>query len=290
MATLGEVIRQTQDKLEAESIPDARLEAEVLLINILQVPRHRIYAYQEQELNAQQGQLLDRLVERRLKREPLAYILGHKEFYGLNLTVTPGVMIPRPETELLVEQTLFLALMQMGETELVIVDPGTGCGGISINLAMHLPMARIFATELYPEALKVAEYNIGAHNVADRVTLLQGDLLEPLPVEANIIVANLPYICSDQIPGLQPEIQWEPREALDGGPDGLDVIRRLLHQAQEKLKPGGVMILEIDPQQVQPLEQLAQQLFPEATTSTEQDLGHLDRLFIVDLGRPEADF
>ena len=104
MATLGEVIRQTQDKLEVANIPDARLEAEVLLINILQVHRHRIYAYQEQELNAQQGQLLDRLVERRLKREPLAYILGRKEFYGLNLAVTPAVMIPRPETELLVEQ------------------------------------------------------------------------------------------------------------------------------------------------------------------------------------------
>ena len=290
MATLGEVIRQTQDKLEVANIPDARLEAEVLLINILQVHRHRIYAYQEQELNAQQGQLLDRLVERRLKREPLAYILGRKEFYGLNLAVTPAVMIPRPETELLVEQTLFLALMQMGETELVIADPGTGCGGISINLAMHLPAARIFATELSPEALKVAEYNITAHNVADRVTLLQGDLLEPLPVEANIIVANLPYVCSDEIPGLQPEIQWEPREALDGGPDGLDVIRRLLYQAQEKLKPGGVMILEIDPQQVQPLEELAQQLFPEASISTEQDLAHLDRIIVVDLGRSEADF
>ena len=178
----------------------------------------------------------------------------------------------------------------MGETELVIADPGTGCGGISINLAMHLPAARIFATELSPEALKVAEYNITAHNVADRVTLLQGDLLEPLPVEANIIVANLPYICSDEIPGLQPEIQWEPREALDGGPDGLDVIRRLLYQAQEKLKPGGVMILEIDPQQVQPLEELAQQLFPEASISTEQDLAHLDRIIVVDLGRSEADF
>ena len=173
-------------------------------------------------------------------------------------------MIPRPETELLVEQTLFMALMHMESGEMVIVEPGTGCGAISINLAIHLPMARIYATELYPGALKLAEYNIAAHNVADRITLLPGDLLEPVQEMADVIVANLPYISSDQISTLQPEIQWEPREALDGGADGLDVIRRLLYQAQHKLKQNGVMILEIDPHQVGPLDELASQLFPNA--------------------------
>ena len=285
MVALGEVIRQTHHTLEAAGIPDARLEAEVLLINVLQMPRHRIYAYQEQEVTSQQSELLARLVERRLKREPLAYILGHKEFYGIDLAVRPGVMIPRPETELLVEQTLFLALMHMEAGDLVIAEPGTGSGAISINLAIHLPMARIYATELHANALKVAQYNLQKHNVADRLTLLQGDLLEPVPEVADVIVANLPYISSDKIPGLQPEIQWEPQEALDGGPDGLDIIRRLLHQAQHQLKPDGVMILEIDPHQVQPLEELAQELFPDAATSTEQDLAHLDRVFTLDLSR-----
>ena len=287
MAPLGETIRQTQHTLEAAGIPDARLEAEVLLVNVLQIPRHRIYAFQEQELSAQQQQLLDRLVARRLKREPLAYILQHKEFYGIDLAVGPGVLIPRPETELLVEQALFLALMHMEAGDLVVAEPGTGSGAISINLAIHLPMARIYATELYPEAAKIAGYNVERHNVADRVTLLQGDLLEPIPEMVDMIVANLPYIPTGVIAGLQPEIQWEPREALDGGVDGLDTIRRLLHQAQQKLKPTGVAILEIDPDQAQPLEELARELFPTASISVEQDLAHQDRIFVVDLSRPE---
>ena len=287
MVVLGEVIRQTQHSLESVGIPEARLEAEVLLINVLRVPKHHLYAYQEQELTSQQGQVLARFLERRLKREPLAYLLGHKEFYGVDLAVGPGVMIPRPETELLVEQTLFMALMHMESGEMVIVEPGTGCGAISINLAIHLPMARIYATELYPGALKLAEYNIAAHNVADRITLLPGDLLEPVQEMADVIVANLPYISSDQISTLQPEIQWEPREALDGGADGLDVIRRLLYQAQHKLKQNGVMILEIDPHQVGPLDELASQLFPNAAVTTEQDLSRHDRICIVDLSRSE---
>ncbi len=287
MVDVREVIRQIQDRLDQAGIPDARLEAEVLLTNVLQMPRHRIYAYQEQELTSQQEELLDRLMERRLSREPLAYILGHKEFYGIDLAVGPAVMIPRPETESLVEQALFLALMHMEAGQMVVADPGTGTGAISINLAIHLPMARIYATEQSVEAARVAEYNIQRHNVADRVTLLQGDLLDPIPEMVDVIVANLPYVLSDEIPELQPEVLWEPRLALDGGPDGLDVIRRLLDQARHKLKPQGVMLLEIDPRQVQSLEDLARRFFPTASISTEQDLAHRDRIFILDLGRVE---
>ncbi len=287
MVALGVVIRQTQETLESASIPDARLEAEILLINILRVPRHRIYAFQEQELTSHEEELLARSLERRLKREPLAYILGHKEFYGVDLAVRPGALVPRPETELLVEQTLFLSLVHMEGGQMVIAEPGTGSGAISINLAIHLPMARIYATELYQEAVEVAEYNISRHNVADRVTLLQGDLLEPVPEMADIIVANLPYLSSDAIPNLQPEVQWEPREALDGGVDGLDIIKRMMHQARHKLRQNGVMILEIDPHQVQPLEKLALELFPGANISVEQDLARLDRIFIIDLSRSD---
>jgi release factor glutamine methyltransferase len=287
MVALGVVIRQTQETLESASIPDARLEAEILLINILRVPRHRIYAFQEQELTSHEEELLARSLERRLKREPLAYILGHKEFYGVDLAVRPGALVPRPETELLVEQTLFLSLVHMEGGQMVIAEPGTGSGAISINLAIHLPMARIYATELYQEAVEVAEYNISRHNVADRVTLLQGDLLEPVPEMADIVVANLPYLSSDAIPNLQPEVQWEPREALDGGVDGLDIIKRMMHQARHKLRQNGVMILEIDPHQVQPLEKLALELFPGANISVEQDLARLDRIFIIDLSRQD---
>ena len=285
MPAVRDVIRQTQETLETAEIPDARLEAELLLTTTLQMPRHRIYAHQEEEVSSHQAELLASLIERRLKREPLAYILGYRDFYGVQLAVGPGVMVPRPETELLVEHTLFMALMHMEAGELVIAEPGTGCGAISVNLAIHLPMARIYATEHSGEALAVAQHNIARHNVADRVTLLHGDLLEPLPEIPDVIVANLPYIPSDRIPTLQPEIQWEPNDALDGGHDGLDVIRRLLQQAQAKLKETGVIILEIDPEQVQPLEELALELFPTASTSVEQDLARLDRMFTIDFNR-----
>ena len=283
MAAIGDVVRETQRAFEGVAIPDARLEAEIIVTNVLQMPRQHLYAYREEELTSRQEQLLRQFVERRLKREPLAYILGHKEFYGLDLAVGPGVLVPRPETELLVEQALFLSMMRMESGDLVIAEPGTGSGAVSVNLAIHLPMARIYATELHPAAMNVARFNVRKHNVADRVTLIQGSLLEPVQETADIIVANLPYVPSGEIATLQPEIQWEPREALDGGPDGLDVIRSLLQQSHSKIKDTGVIILEIDPRQVQPLEELAREIFPSATTITEQDLAHLDRVFMINL-------
>ncbi len=283
MAALGDAVQQTHAALEAAEIPDARLEAELLLTNVLSVPRHRIYAFQEQELTPKETELLASLLERRLTREPLAYILGHKEMYGVDLAIGPGVMVPRPETELLVERCLFLGMVRMEEGDLVIAEPGTGSGGISINLAMHLPVARVYATDLSTEALKIAEINVRMHNVQDRVTLLHGDLLDPVTEPVDLVVANLPYIPSDRIATLQPEVQREPREALDGGPDGLDVIRRLLRQSRDKLKGTGVMVLEIDPEQVQPLTDEALAIFPGATITVEKDLGRLDRMFVLEL-------
>jgi release factor glutamine methyltransferase len=284
MAALGDAVQQTHAALEAAGIPDARLEAELLLTNVLSVPRHRIYAFQEQELTPKETELLASLLERRLTREPLAYILGHKEMYGVDLAIGPGVMVPRPETELLVERCLFLGMVRMEEGDLVIAEPGTGSGGISINLAMHLPVARVYATDLSTEALKIAEINVRMHNVQDRVTLLHGDLLDPVTEPVDLVVANLPYIPSDRIATLQPEVQREPREALDGGPDGLDVIRRLLRQSRDKLKGTGVMVLEIDPEQVQSLTDEALAIFPGATITVEKDLGRLDRMFVLELG------
>jgi release factor glutamine methyltransferase len=285
MANLRQVVQQTHRTLEAAGIPDARLEAEVAVMNVVRMPRQDLFARQEAEVSPQQERDLAQLLERRLKREPLAYILGRKEFYGVNLLVNSNVLIPRPETESLVEHALFMALMGMETPALVIADVGTGTGAIAINLALHLPRARIFAIDSSDAALDVASYNIRGHNVADRVTLLQGDLLEPLPEPVDLIVANLPYLPTDRIPTLQPEIQWEPRQALDGGADGLDAIRRLLAQAAGgKLKEAGVVLLELDPEQVPAVQALAQQLFPEAQTSVEQDLARRDRIFVINRG------
>lgn len=283
MPILRAVIQQTHRTLDACHIPDARLEAEVMLMNVLRMQRHDLFAQQELELSPPQEQALAQIMERRLRREPLAYILQYKEFYGVNLLVNPNVLIPRPETEGLVEHALFMALMGMETPDLVIADIGTGTGAIAVNLALHLPAARIYALDNADNVLDVAAYNIRAHNVTDRIALAKGDLLEPLPEPVDLILANLPYLPTDRIPTLAPEIRWEPAAALDGGPDGLDLIRRLLHQAQapDKLKPHGILLLELDPEQIPPIRELAAQLFPNAQTSIEQDLTRRDRILII---------
>ena len=283
MPSLRDVLQQTHRTLEASGIPDARLEAEVMVMNVLRLPRAALFSEQESEVAPPQEQDLAQILERRLTREPLAYILGYKEFYGINLLVNSDVLIPRPETEALVEHTLFMALMGMETPELVIADVGTGTGAVAVNLAIHLAMARIYAIDNFDPVLDVANYNIRSHNVADRVTLLKGDLLEPLPEPVDLVVANLPYLPTARIPTLQPEIQWEPAAALDGGPEGLDLMMRLLEQAAAgKLKDHGIILLEMDPEQVAPVTARKRpSLFPDAEVSVEKDLAQLDRMLVI---------
>ena len=284
MPLLREAVQQTHRSLEASHIPDARLEAEVMLMNVMRMQRHDLFSQQETEVTQQQEAALSQIMERRLKREPLAYILQYKEFYGINLLVNPNVLIPRPETECMVEHALFMALMGMETPQLEVADVGTGTGAIAVNLALHLPAARIFAVDCADEVLDVAAYNIRAHNVADRVMLGKGDLLDPVPGPVDLILANLPYIPSERLPNLQPEVRWEPQLALDGGPDGLDLIRRLLRQASAKLKDHGIILLELDPEQVPAVEALAQEIYPGAELSVEKDLARRDRIFVINRG------
>ncbi len=281
MAVLRTVIQDTHQKLEAAGIPDARLEAEVLVMNVMRLARQNMFSEQEAEVSGQQQAALDSHLERRFLREPLAYILGQREFYGISVMVTPAVLIPRPETEGLVEHALFMALMGMESTELTIADVGTGSGAIAINLAIHLPAAKIFAVDVDDAVLDVASFNIRAHGVADRVSLAIGDLLEAVPEPVDLIVANLPYIPTERLPTLQPEVQKEPALALDGGTDGLDLVRRLLTQAEDKLKDHGIILLELDPEQVPVVQELALKHFPGGSTSVEQDLAHLDRILAI---------
>ena len=281
MAVVREVIQQAHQTLEAAGIPDARLEAEVLVMSVMRMTRQNIFAQQETEVGSRLEQDLAVLLEQRLQRTPLAYILGYREFYGINVMVTPSVMVPRPETENMVEHTLFMALMGMETRELVIADVGTGSGAIAVNLAIHLPSAKIYAVDISEPALDVAAYNIRGHSVADRIRLGHGDLLDPVPEPVDVIVANLPYIPTGRIPTLQPEVQQEPVIALDGGPDGLDLVRRLLAQAPEKLKTPGIILMELDPEQFPAAEESARQHFPDADISAEQDLTHRDRILVV---------
>lgn len=287
MAVLRTVIQDTHQKLEEAGIPDARLEAEVLVMNVMRMPRQSIFAEQETEVSGQQQAALDELLERRYTREPLAYIMGQREFYGINVVLTPAVLIPRPESEGLVEHALFMAMMGMESTDLTIADVGTGSGAIAINLAIHLPMGRIYAVDVTDAVLDVAAYNIRAHGVGDRVTLAIGDLLDAVPEPVDLVVANLPYVPTDRIPTLQPEVQQEPVLALDGGPDGLDLIRRLLVQAEDKLKDHGIMLLEMDPEQIPVVAELALQHFPKGSTDVEKDLAGMDRILVIHRQKPE---
>ena len=296
MPILREGIQQSHRYLESLDIPDARLEAEVVVMNVLRMPRQEIFAQQEREITSQQEKDISAILDRRRQREPLAYIFGYKEFYGINLAVTPDVLIPRPETESMVEHALFMALMGMETPQLVIADVGTGTGAIAINLAIHLPAAHVYAIDNSEPALRAAAYNVLSHNVADRITLCYGDLLDALdeedgqsesPTMLDLIVANLPYIPSQRISTLQPEVQKEPRAALDGGEDGMEVIRRLFSQAGKHLKDTGVILLELDPDQVPAAQELAERYFPEAETAVEKDLAQMDRFFIVNRGPAE---
>jgi release factor glutamine methyltransferase len=287
MPVLRTVIQDTHQKLEAAGIPDARLEAEVLVMNVMRMARQSVFAEQDTEVSGQQQSALDAFLERRYLREPLAYILGQREFYGITVILTPAVLIPRPETEGLVEHALFMAMMGMESQELTIADVGTGSGAIAINLAIHLPAAKIFAVDVDDAVLDVAAYNVRAHGVGERVSLAIGDLLDAVPEPIDLIVANLPYIPTDRIPTLQPEVQQEPALALDGGPDGLDLIRRLLTQAEEKLKDTGIILLEMDPDQIPIIQELAFKHFPEGSTSVEKDLAGMDRILTIYRQAPE---
>ncbi len=281
MAVIRETIRETHRILEAADIPDARLEAEVMVMRVMRMTRQNIFSEQESEVPANVADDLAGIVAQRLERIPLAYILGYREFYGINVVVTTDVLIPRPETEGIVEHTLFMALMGMETRELSIADIGTGSGAIAVNLAIHLPAAKIYAVDISEPALDVAAWNIRAHSVADRVRLGHGDLLDAVPEPVDLIVANLPYIPTDRIATLQPEVQREPTGALDGGPDGLDLVRRMLAQAPEKLNSPGIILLELDPEQFPAAKAVALQHFPDAEITAEQDLSHRDRIMVI---------
>jgi release factor glutamine methyltransferase len=277
---VGQALRQATLELAANGIDDARLEAEVLLAHVLGRPRARLLAHPGHRLAASQAQRFGRLIALRAARWPLPYLTGRCEFYGLRLRVNRAVLIPRPETELLVEAAIN-RLRTTDRRPPRVVDVGTGSGAIAIALAKHLPGATVIATEASLPALRVAAYNCRRHGLADRVRLLWGELLQPLDQPVDLIVANLPYIPTGDLAGLPPEVQHEPRLALDGGPDGLDAVRRLLDQAPEYLKPGGALVLEIGAEQGPAARALAVARFPAAEVSVLKDYASLDRILAI---------
>ncbi len=267
-------------QLRNEGVESPRLDAELLLARVLGVNRAAILTRPEWRLTPKELTAFRRLVNRRAAREPLAYVVGHRAFYDLDLVVSPHVLVPRPETELLVERALELARRREGP--LRIADVGAGSGAIAVTLAVHLPAATVYALDDSQGALEVAAENARRHAVADRVHCRHGDLLAPLGQPVDLIAANLPYVTTEEWEGLAPEIRrYEPRAALDGGPDGLGIIRRLLAMAPPYLWPGGVLLLEIGASQGAAVAALAREHFPQAEVRVEQDYAGLDRLVIA---------
>ena len=247
-----EALHSTAKTLAANAVEEASLEAELLLMHAMDLGRTGLYVRLEEDLPSEYENALSNLVSRRLRREPAAYILGHREFYGLDFYVGPGVLIPRPETETLVEEAVTLAHRNFPSGDPVIADIGTGSGAVAVSLAHSYPKAKVYATDISARALDIAALNCVRHGV--RVELLQGDLLAPLPQAVNMIVANLPYVTDSDMDGLSDEIrEYEPSIALAGGKDGLDIVRRLIVDAPERLKSGGAVLVEVAPTQVDAL-------------------------------------
>jgi release factor glutamine methyltransferase len=271
--------------LQALETANPRLEAEALLQHALGLDRARLYQRLRDEMPPDKEPAYYDLVWRRLCGEPTPYIIGRADFYDIELAVAPVAAIPRPETELLVQEALTLAGERPQDIpRLTMADIGTGCGAIALALATHLPSAQIVATDISSAALALAQRNAEALGLASRVRFLLGDLLDPLDLPVDILVANLPYVTSAQWQGLPVEIRcYEPRQALDGGPDGLRIIERLLREAPAFLPSPAALLLEIGYDQGPPVLALASEVFPKAAIEVRKDLASLDRLVIVQL-------
>lgn len=273
-------------RAQLDAAPGAEpLDAALLLAHVLDLPRAALLAHPETPLSAGQRARFAALVTRRAAGEPVAYLTGRHAFYDRDFLVTPDVLIPRPETEHLIEAALNWARERADRgAGLRVVDVGTGSGAIAVTLAAHLPDASLHAIDCSPAALEVARRNADRAGVAGRIAFHQGDLLRPL-LEAgermDLIAANLPYIPSADLDTLD-VARYEPRLALDGGPDGLDAIRRLLEQATDALAASGLALLEIGAGQGARAAALAENAFPGAAIAVLADYAGHDRLLRVE--------
>ena len=269
---------------QLNSISDTpALEASVLLAYILDKPRTWVISHPELKHTTQQQKQLDDSLVRLERGEPLPYVLGHWEFFGMEFDLTPDVLIPRPETELLVERAI--AWLKESPVRRTVADIGTGSGIIAISIAVKVPDAQIMATDVSAEALNVASKNAKKFDVEDRIEFFQCDLLPAFfttEQHLDLICANLPYIPTEMLHEL-PIYGREPTLALDGGADGLDLIRRLLQVSTQCLAPDGLMLLEIESTLGPQALNLSRNLFSEATIQLRKDLAGRDRLLEIQL-------
>ena len=282
---LKQAMAHARGLLADNGIEDAPLEGELLLRHVLGISRTQLYLDLNRELSLEQEKILRHLIKRRWRGEPSAYITGHREFYGLDFYVDHSVLIPRPESELLVEKAVKLA---QNSKIFTIAEIGTGCGAIAISLALNLPEAKIYATDISAPALEVARFNCQQHGVTDRICFLQGDMLAPLPEPVDLIVANLPYVRETELPRTGP-LSFEPMLALNGGADGVEKIDRLCRQASDRLRPEGCLLLEIGQGQGETVTALLRRLFPSAQVEVTPDLSSTERVVSMCLTQSRLD-
>jgi len=245
-------LKWSAERLAQSGIESPRLESEVLLAGGLRASREDLYRDPDRELAEEEIVLSKSFVERRFLREPVAYILGRREFWGFEFQVTPDVLVPRGETEILIERFLQWVRAEAFSEPIQILDMGTGSGNIAIVAAKELPQVRVTAVDISPSALAIAEANAWVHEVADRIRFIEGDLFAcDLNTSFHAILSNPPYIDEERMDSLMPDVKnYEPEKALFGGRDGLSYYKRILPEAWNHLADNGVLFLEIGNGQV----------------------------------------
>ena len=284
-ATLGQAIAESRRVLGQAGIESAEQEALWIVQHVLRLPAHHVVIDRDRLLVSTELADVKGLIQRRVGREPLQYILGTQEFCGLEFHVNPAVLIPRPETELLVE---YVAQRISSEQPATIVDVCTGSGCIAVAIARQRPRARLIATDLSSRSLDVARQNAARHSVGERMIWLEGNLLgalagQRLEGQVDVIVSNPPYIAEADWATLQPEVRlFEPRGALIAGPQGTELHERLLQEASRYLSPGGALILEIGAGQARAIRQIVEQISGYRFHRLVYDEAGLERVVIVE--------
>jgi len=282
--TIRGILNRASQDPQSDSQDRSRLDAEVMLGHVLGLERFELYLQGDHLVREEELAAYHDLTQRRLAGWPLQYLIGQAEFFSLSFQVNPAALIPRPETEILVETVL--EHLQGQEPPLAVADLGTGCGNIAVTLAVHLPQARLWATDISSQALHLAQTNARHHGVDDRMRFIPGDLFEPLRrLEGSLaaVVSNPPYVPSDQMPGLPAEIRLhEPLIALDGGADGLALIRRLVAQAGPFLAPSGVLALEVGAGQASAVVGLLAQARTFANIQAIKDYNGIERVVLAE--------
>ena len=283
--TVREALRDGAEFLSRMGIDRVRLDAELLLGKALRCARERLYLDYEAGIEAPVKDLYFSLLQRRARREPIAYITGEREFWSLDFLVTPEVLVPRPETELLVEVTLELVKKSEGHHPVKILDLGTGSGVVAVSLAKEIDNVEMWATDLSARALKVAQTNAMRHGVEEKIRFLPGDAFGPVRGQTdffNVIVSNPPYVRRGELGSLPPEVrEWEPRLALDGGADGLDFYRRVIEEVDHHLAEGGFVALEIGADMAEEVRRLIANVGCYCVPSVRRDYAGRDRVVVA---------